>query len=294
MKSAHSSEAQEVESTMRPTICVITCRTGSEHETIGLDNIVYQKWRDHSCLWSIVMRLKCLPHDRNLPLDSSRELRPLPKMPRIRLLARVPLLEMKAVHVYHCGTKFFSGNGEKMKKNFETLTTHLLKECTKCDDDTKSALTPAAWQSKNRIEHTQINEKFGNDVLDVWVKLCGQKADKEAYIRQYVHDLVEEFKEMLSKRRDIKLHPKHISVHVLLQQEDVLKLIVMIHRWISMSDSEREAVGLDDIVAEATKVGVDLKDIWPDLREKYDHHINHSSRSKGEFMKSAVHKIIRV
>ena len=35
--------AQEVESTMRPTICVITCRTGSEHETIGLDNIVYQK-----------------------------------------------------------------------------------------------------------------------------------------------------------------------------------------------------------------------------------------------------------
>jgi len=68
----------------------------------------------------------------------------------------------------------------------------------------------------------------------------------------------------------------------------------MIHRWISMSDSEREAVGLDDIVAEATKVGVDLKDIWPDLKEKYDHHINHSSRSKGEFMKSAVHKIIRV
>jgi len=109
-----------------------------------------------------------------------------------------------------------------------------------------------------------------------------------------VHDLVEEFTEMLSKRRDIKLHPKHISVHVLLQQEDVLKLIVMIHRWISMSDSKREAVGLDDIVAEATKVGVDLKDIWPDLREKYDHHINHSSRSKGEFMKSAVHKIIRV
>jgi len=194
----------------------------------------------------------------------------------------------------HCGTKFFSGNGEKMKKNFETLTTHLLKECTKCDDDTKSALTPAAWESKNRIEHTQINEKFGDNVLDLWVKLCGQKADKEAYIRQYVHDLVEEFKEMLSKRHDIKLHPKHISVHVLLEQEDVLKLIVMIHRWISMSDSDREAIGLDDIVSEATKVGVDLKDIWPDLREKYNHHLSHSSRSKGEFMKSAVHKIIRV
>ena len=53
-------------------------------------------------------------------------------------------------------------------------------------------------------------------------KLCGQKADKEAYIRQYVHDLVEEFKGMLSKRRDIKLHPKHIPVHDLLEQEDVL------------------------------------------------------------------------
>ena len=107
----------------------------------------------------------------------------------------------------------------------------------------------------------------------MWVKLCGQKADKEAYIRQYVHDLVEEFKEMLSKRRvDIKLHPDHIPVYVLLEQEDILKLIVMIHRWISMSYSEREAIGLDDIVSEATKVGVDLKDIWPDLKEKYDHH----------------------
>ena len=243
MKSAHSSEAQEVESTMRPTICAITSRTGSEHETIGLDNIVYQK---------VDGSLMSLVGDGEAEMLATRQKSTLGQFKRTtataedaknKTIGKGTTIGDEGCACIHCGTKFFSGNGEKMKKNFETLTTHLLKECNKCDDDTKSALTPAAWESKNRIEHTQINEKYGDDVLELWVKLCGQKADKEAYIRQYVHDLVEEFKEMLSKRRDIKLHPKHISVHVLLQQEDVLKSIVMIYRWISMSDSKREAIG---------------------------------------------------
>jgi hypothetical protein len=71
--------------------------------------------------------------------------------------------------------------------------------------------------------------------------LLARRTIKETYIRDYCSDLIEDFEELAVKRgvRFDTLAKRHIPVHQLVKEEKVLKFIVQIHHWLSMTDSEK-------------------------------------------------------